>query len=210
MNNKFQKLHIALQNYLHGARYFRALKAYHLAKQHHTGTRKDGITPEFQHQIEIALLITTLKDVVNEEDCIIVALLHDLLEDYPYVTAADISKLVGDNATTSIITISKKLKGKERCESLEQYFVGISKDQEASIVKGCDRIRNLQTMVGVFSVEKQREYLDETYQYFLPMLKIAAGNFPMQYLAYMNIRTTLKSQIELLEACLEVTTLCER
>lgn len=51
--------------------------------------------------------------------------------------------------------------------------------------------------------DKQREYIEETKHYFLPMLKHAAGLFPMQYLAYMNIRTMLKSQIELLEACLE-------
>lgn len=201
-NNQYQKLHIALQNYLYGAKYYRALKAFDLAKRFHTGVRKDKVTPEFQHQIEIALFITTLKDVSNEEDAIIVALLHDLLEDYVEVTRNDILDLVGQTATESVVMISKKIQGKHRHQGLDGYFNDIGQDQEASIVKGCDRIRNLQTMVGVFSSEKQREYIQETKDYFLPMLKRAAGLFPMQYLAYMNIRTMLKSQIELLEACL--------
>lgn len=202
-NNKHQKLHIALQNYLYGAKYYRALKAFDLAKRFHVGFRKDNSTPEFQHQLEIALFITTLKDVINEEDAIIVALLHDLLEDYVEVTQHEIDELVGLTASRSVVVISKKIQGKYRHREVDSYFNDIAMDREASLVKGCDRVRNLQTMVGVFSLEKQQEYIQETKDYFLPMLKRAAGIFPMQYLAYMNIRTMLKSQIELLEACIE-------
>ncbi|PPD52544.1 MAG: hypothetical protein CTY12_06275 [Methylotenera sp.] len=202
-DNQYQKLHIALQHYLYGAKYYRALKAFDLAKRFHTGVRKDNVTPEFQHQIEIALFITTLKDVVNEEDAIVVALLHDLLEDYVEVTQYDIDALVGLTAAQSVVVISKKIQGKNRHVGLDRYFNDIGQDQEASIVKGCDRIRNLQTMGGAFSIEKQQEYIQETKEHFLPMLKRAAGIFPMQYLAYMNIRTVLKSQIELLEACIQ-------
>ena len=203
MNNQFQKLHIALQNYLYGARYHRALKAFDLAKKYHTGFRKDGVTPEFQHQLEIALFITTLKDVANEEEAIIVALFHDLLEDYPEVTVERISQLVGIGPTNSIVAISKQIHGHTQHQLMGHYFAAIAKDQEASLVKGCDRIRNLQTMIGVFSTEKQKDYVVETKTFFLPMLKEAAGLFPTQYLAYMNIRTMLKSQIELIEAMWE-------
>jgi hypothetical protein len=55
-------------------------------------------------------------------------------------------------------------------------------------------------MIGVFTPEKQQAYVHETEKYFLPMLKTASNLHPMQYLAYMNIRTILKTQVNLVKA----------
>lgn len=200
---KYSKLSIALQNYLHGAKYFRALKAFAFAKGIHTGFRKDGITPEFQHQIEIALFIITLKGLDDEEDCIIAAILHDVLEDYPRYGMRELVDLVGEQSAHSVKLLSKSIHGVDLYkENPSSYFYHIGGDAVSSIVKGCDRVHNLRTMVGVFTIEKQQQYLMETVGYFLQMLKMAAGNFPSQYLAYMNIRTMLKTQMELIQAVL--------
>jgi hypothetical protein len=61
-------------------------------------------------------------------------------------------------------------------------------------------MHNLQTMVGVFTFEKQKTYIVEVRVLFLPMLKAARRNFPQQVLAYENIKHVLLSQIELIEA----------
>ena len=79
---RYEKLSIALKYYLVGKKYDTALRAMTFAKNYHTGMRKDGITPEIQHQIEIALYITTLKNIRDEQNVIAVALLHDVMEDY--------------------------------------------------------------------------------------------------------------------------------
>jgi hypothetical protein len=55
-------------------------------------------------------------------------------------------------------------------------------------------------MVGVFTIEKQRDYIQETQDYILPALKEARRRFPRQEPAYENIKHMLKSQIELLQA----------
>lgn len=201
--NRYNKISIALQNYLHGAKYYTALRAFEFAKNIHIGTRKDGITPEFQHQIEIALYITTLRNVEFEERVIAVALLHDILEDYEDIGVGELEGLVGIEVSKAVVLISKSINGKMRYLEIKEYFDGIACNPIASIVKGADRIHNLQSMSGIFTVDKQRQYLAETSVYFLPMLKRAAGLFPMQYLAYMNIRTMLKSQIQLLDLTLE-------
>lgn len=60
-------------------------------------------------------------------------------------------------------------------------------------------------MVGVFSESKQRAYLAEVDELFLPMLKAASRRFPQQEPAYQNIRTLLKSQSALLRAALDGT-----
>lgn len=197
--NRYDKLSIALRNYLLGARYYSALNCFDYAQKIHTGLRKDGVTPEFQHQIEIALFITTLKDLQNEEAVISAALLHDVLEDYPNVSPQDIKKLAGKEVRDAVVLLSKEVEGRTRC-SPEAYFSQISKNPIASIVKGCDRIHNLRTMVGVFTKEKQLKYVKEALEFFLPMLKVSFGLFPIQHLAYVNIRTTLKIQIEMITA----------
>jgi (p)ppGpp synthase/HD superfamily hydrolase len=194
---QYNKLSIALRNYLLGARYHTAMKVFDYAQKIHNGFRKDGVTPEFQHQIEIALFITTLKDLQNEEAVISAALLHDVLEDYPEIRTSDIKKLAGKDVMTAVVLLSKEVQGQVRC-SPEEYFNQIATNPIASIVKGCDRIHNLRTMVGVFTKEKQLRYVKEAQQFFLPMLKEAFGLFPIQHLAYVNIRTTLKIQIELI------------
>lgn len=203
--NRFSKLAISLQHYLHGARYYDALKAYDFARSIHTGFRKDGVTPEFQHQIEIALFITTLRDVQDEEGTIIAALLHDVLEDYPHITVHELENMFGVERTQSVVVLSKEINQKVRYDVPEEYFGPISLDVRASIVKGCDRIHNLRTMVGVFTTTKQQHYVQETKYQFLPMLKTADGQFPRQHMAYMNIRTMLKTQMELVQHILGAT-----
>lgn len=208
MANRYSKLLIALQNYLHGARYYEALKALDFAKAIHVGTRKDGITPEFQHQVEIALYITTLRNLIDEEGCIVAAILHDVLEDYPHITKSDVGQLTNEQRTFAVVLLSKEIGGEPihfTGTTLDTYFENISRCDIASVVKGSDRIHNLQSMHGVFTPAKQRQYIDETKQYFLPMLKRAAGKFPSQYLAYMNMRTVIKNQVELIESALEGT-----
>ena len=44
-------------------------------------------------------------------------------------------------------------------------------------MKLIDRIHNLSTAPGVFSIEKISEYVDEVDQYFVPMYKKAKGLF---------------------------------
>lgn len=197
---KFGKLRIALRYYLLGKNYHRGLKALALAESVHTGLRKDGKTPEVQHQIEIALHISTLRDVESEEDCIVVALLHDIHEDYNYPLNL-IAKDYGSTVASSVEKISKIVNLAKK--SNDSYFSDIENDPVASIVKGCDRSHNFRTMVGVFTKEKQASYLEEGRNFFLPMLKNASSKFPTQSLAYANIRHTIKMQIELIDFSLK-------
>lgn len=197
----YDKLSLSLRYYLHGRGYHRAIEAFALGREHHSGLRKDDKTPEFQHQVEIALHVTTLRDVLDEEGTIITALLHDVQEDYG-VSSEELARRFGDEVAISIWRCAKKFKGVEK--SKKQFFAECAQDHRSSLVKGCDRVHNFQTMVGVFTEAKQRAYLTEGVDYFLPMLKQAAYNFPQQQLAYMNVRQVLKRQAELIRHALTV------
>lgn len=192
-----EKQFVALKYWLLGRNYAQALKALNFGRQYHKGTRKDGVTPEFVHQIEIALFLSTLKDVQDEQTTITAALLHDVMEDYD-VPGGEIVTRFGVRVAEIVWKLTKKFQGVKK--DLPTYFKEIAADPIASLVKGGDRINNVQTMVGIFSVAKQREYVREVEEHFLPMLKTAKYNFPEQSAAYFNITQMLKSQTELLKA----------
>jgi len=192
MTDRFDKLYIALKFRLHGMGYFKALNALEIAKEIHDGYRKDGKTPEFQHQLEIALYIMTLKDIEQLEDTIIVALLHDTDEDYPHDLSHE-QKQQFDGFSIQRI----EMLNKHRAVSMEEYFRMIGNDRVCSLVKGVDRINNFQSMHGAFTIEKQIKYAVEVKEFFLPMLKRARKKYPKQMDAYYNIENMLKSQYQL-------------
>jgi (p)ppGpp synthase/HD superfamily hydrolase len=191
----YQKRYVFLQGYLYGKGYHTALRALEFARARHTGKRKDGFTPEFQHQVEIALYLSTLKDVRDEETTLAAALLHDVMEDYD-VEREEMERLFGKALADTVWRLTKVHKGVKK--DLGAYFAEIAGDPVASLVKAGDRIHNVQSMVGVFSPAKQAEYIEEVERWFLPMLKAAERAFPDQAKAYLNARHLLKSQLALL------------
>jgi (p)ppGpp synthase/HD superfamily hydrolase len=139
----------------------------------------------------------TLKDLKNEEQIFTCALLHDVMED-KNIPVEVMNQEFSPEITKIVLTLSKKYQGTKK--DYKTYFAEISNCPVASIVKGADRIHNLQNMVGVFSIPKQQEYAQEVEDYFLPMIKKASYKFPEQTGAYLNIKHLLKSQLELLRA----------
>lgn len=196
MSEKFTKLYISLKFRLHGMGFYRAMVMLEKGREVHSGFRKDNITPEFQHQLEIAHYILTLKDVVELENALICALGHDFMEDYPeQFDARWIKSEFGENNLNTMQLLNKNL-----AADYPEYFDRLQNDLNGSIVKLADRVNNFQSMNrGKFSVEKQRKYADEVQRYFLPMAKYARKKFPAQMDAYYNVETMLKSQHELLQ-----------
>lgn len=190
---KYDKLRIALRYFLLGKGYYQAADALEFAATYHTGLRKDGVTPEFMHQIEIAhYLRSLLPSLLYPEDTITTAILHDTPEDY------GIKSEVLELRYNKRVAVATELLNKNRWSTKEIQFTAMAGDPIASIVKGADRQHNLQSMIGVFSTEKQQKYMLEVTKYFLPMLKQARHNFVAQESAYENVKHVLESQLELL------------
>lgn len=187
-----------LLGWLHGRGWTNAVRALHFAEAHHNGVRKDGITPEFSHQVHIALYLTTLTPhFLRGEDLFATTFLHDTCEDHD-VTFEEIEDLFGSTVCKSVMAMTKVYQG---VRFPPDYIARLQADDDiASLNKGADRIHNQATVVGVFSPKKIEEYIGETRSHILPMLKAARKNFPEQDGAYLNIRTVLTSQVTALEA----------
>jgi len=196
MTKDFDKYLISMRYWLLGKNYHRAVLAMEFASKYHTGVRKDGVTPEFHHQVSIAHYLRTLPDLRCQEDVLCATFLHDTVEDYD-VSLIDIESRFGADVRRAVELLSKKVKGHKK--GPEEYFRRMIECPIASIVKGGDRVHNSQTMHGAFGLEKQVKYIDETINHILPMLKESRRRYPDQELAYENVKHALKGQIELIQ-----------
>lgn len=198
----FQKREISLRYWLQGRGYFDALKTMNLVDGLYAGKlRKDGTTPEFDHPISIAHFVRTLPDLLHPQESISAALGHDLGEPPYNLSRSEYEPIAKPLAARAIECMTKKHRDEVFDEAT--VFDWIARDPIASVVKPADRIHNLQTMVGVFSPEKQQRYVNDVRRLFLPAIKISRRLFPEQELAYENLKHVLVSQCELIEAALD-------
>jgi (p)ppGpp synthase/HD superfamily hydrolase len=137
-----------------------------------------------------------IRELMHPAPTLATIFLHDTSEDYD-VGYEEINAIFGSQVANSVKLVTKKFRGKKI--PTDTYFAQIAECPIASVVKGLDRINNVQTMPGVFSFEKQINYLDEVKTYFLPMLKTARRNFPEQESVYLSMKQMLMSQIHLIE-----------
>lgn len=204
-DTRYKKVSIVLESYLKAKGYHNALLAFHEAKRIHSkkpdGTpalRDDG-TPAFQHQIEICLFIMTLKEVEFEEDTFVAALLHDIREDYN-MEHDYIKRKYGTVAADAVEKLTKEFKGHKK--DTQEYFDTIALCPIASIVKLADRIHNVSSMVGTFTIKRQEKYVKEIKDYFFPLIKKCLQNFPKQHMSYYCMSTNLKTMCRTVEAVL--------
>ncbi len=200
---KFTKLQVSLRYWLLGMaqsnpEYYKCIEAMEFAASFHQGKRKDGVTPEFEHQLTIAHYIRTIKDsLLYPSETISTVFLHDVPEDYD-ISISEIQSRFGERVAQATWKLTKVLRGEKKNEDV--YFDEMFSDPIASIGKGGDRIHNLQSMIGVFTIEKQKAYVLEAEERIIPMLKKARRLFPQQELAYENIKIVMNSQIQLIKA----------
>lgn len=192
-----------LRGHLQGQRMYKALEAMEICLHYHKGFRKDGVTPEWYHQLSIVLYLVTLEHCFGDdaESIYIVAFLHDVVEDYDYPLES-VQAIFGEKIAKAVALISKQTPGSAK-KSNEAYYNELGKNKLASIVKGADRIHNYQSMPGVFSHEKQRSYIQEGQDFILPMLKKARTRFFDFRSAYENIKHVLLVQMNLITNTLE-------
>lgn len=173
-------------------RYNDCIRALNYAVKIHIGLRKDGVTPEFYHQLNIlGFLITQHKNLIDPASTYIAAILHDTPEDYAE-HSAEIKTLFPLDWQYAE-RLSKIRNGEKIAHKV--YFGEMAACHVCSAVKLVDRIHNISTMPGVFSAEKMRKYIEEVKVYFLPMAKTARKHFPAQNNFYELAKSMLSMKV---------------
>lgn len=202
MYNDFGKITKAMRYWLLGRGYFTALKAFNIASDFHTSVRKNGITPEFEHQMIQAHYARTLEPFLKEPETVIaVAFLHDIIEDYN-LSDLQLKQIVPDHIVAATNLISKKIDGKAKDDAL--YYAEMADCPITSVNKLLDRIHNIETILDAFSREKQESYIAHTRHHVLKMAQVATHNFPEQKNVYQTLTKNLKDVMALTEYVHEV------
>ena len=209
---QFEALLKKIQSGAHRMDLDRIRDAYEMAKKAHEGQkRKDG-SPYITHCIATADICC---DNGLDEDSIIAALLHDVIEDTE-VTHAEIAKKFGPQVAdivegvTKLTRVQYTSKEDEQMENLRKMLMAMSKDIRVILIKIADRTHNMRTM-AYQSPEKQRQKSLETMEIYAPIAhrlgmqksKWELEDLSLQYLdpeGYREIMNTLESRMPEMEA----------
>ena len=176
--------------------------AYEMAKMAHSGQkRKDG-SPYVTHCVAAADISV---DLGLDEDSIIAALLHDVIEDTS-LTHADIAHQFGIPVADIVYTSKED----EQMENLRKMLMAMAKDIRVILIKIADRLHNMRTM-DYQTPEKQRSKSLETMEIYAPIAhrlgmqqaKWELEDLSLQYLdpaGYKEITDTLNEKMPVLEA----------
>ena len=144
--------------------------AYEMARLAHTGQfRRDG-SPYVTHCIAAADISV---DIGLDEDSIIAALLHDVIEDTS-LTHEDIARQFGPavadivEGVTKLTRVQYTSKEDEQAENLRKMLMAMAKDIRVILIKIADRLHNMRTM-AYQSPDKQKSKSLETMEIYAPI-----------------------------------------
>jgi len=148
----------------------RIWRAFALAVEAHgTQQRKDGF-PFITHPIAAAFIIV---EMGLDEDSIIAALLHDIVEDTA-VTLEEIKQEFGASVAvivegvTKLTRVQYTSKEEEQMENLRKMLLAMAKDIRVILIKFADRLHNMRTMEYLVP-HKQKEKASETMEIYAPI-----------------------------------------
>ena len=167
---QFEALLSKIKETAHGMDLGRIRAAYEMARVAHSGQlRRDG-SPYVTHCIAAADISI---DIGLDEDSIIAALLHDVIED-TNLTHDDIARQFGPavadivEGVTKLTRVQYTSKEDEQAENLRKMLMAMAKDIRVILIKIADRLHNMRTM-AYQSPEKQKAKSLETMEIYAPI-----------------------------------------
>ncbi len=185
--------------------------AFELAAGSHVDQkRKDG-SPYITHPIAAAIIVV---DMGLDEDSIVSALLHDVVEDTS-VSYEEIAHQFGKSVAeivdgvTKLTRVNFSNKEDEQMENMRKMLMAMSRDIRVILIKLADRLHNMRTM-EYQTPAKQRSKSMETMQIYAPIahrlgmqaVKWELEDLSLLYLdpaAYKAIMTTIDARRPVLE-----------
>ncbi len=153
--------------------------AYYLAEKSHSGQVRNSGEPYITHPLAVTSILVDLK---MDDDTLVAALLHDVVEDCGVVGeaieekfGADVRNLV-EGVTKLKFKAPQDASAKQRAavettraaESLRKMLLAMANDFRVIIIKLADRLHNMQTLEGL-SAEKRTRIARETLDVFAPL-----------------------------------------
>lgn len=190
-------------------------KAYKLAYEAHKDQRRRSGEPYIMHPVAVARI---LFNIGMDNECIIGALLHDVVEDTQY-DIGYIKKEFGDDVALLVDGVTKlgqiplSTREEVQAENIRKMFIAMNQDVRVIIIKLADRLHNMRTLQHM-PPHKQREKSLETLEIYAPIahrlgirgFKEELEDLAIRYLdpiAYKEIENNLSMKKEEGESFLE-------
>lgn len=138
--------------------------AYEVAADAHSNQTRDEGTPYIVHPVRVAVSLVDELSLFSP-NLICSALLHDVIEDSE-ITRADIARMFNEEIA-NVVWLLTKLKEVRLSDYLAR--IEAAADTGAPIVKLCDRLDNLRSVVYSPGLEKKRRYIRTTEELYLPL-----------------------------------------
>lgn len=145
-------------------------QAYELADKAHNGQKRRSGEPYIMHPVAVAKILFELG---MDNECIIGALLHDVVEDTEYTLSyigenfgADVELLV--DGVTKLGQIPLSTREEVQAKNIRKMFMAMNKDVRVIIIKLADRLHNMRTLQHMPEY-KQREKSLETLEIYAPI-----------------------------------------
>lgn len=164
--------------------------AYAIAKKWHDGQCRDGGERYFEHVRGVANIL--IDHGYHDPEDIILALLHDLLEDTHFPVSM-LERLFGPELAREVLSVSKTYGLEDPLTgyimsspkpSKEEYFARVRRNgKRAARAKCADRIHNLSDLVKAhppesrWTPEKRLAQVQETREWVLPLANVADPRF---------------------------------
>jgi GTP pyrophosphokinase len=154
--------------------------AFYIAEKAHHGQARASGLPYILHPLAVAGILVDLR---LDDEAIIAALLHDVLEDCPDVKPEDIRKAFGPDVLHLVEGVTK-LKFKPQgdlnprqkaaaettrtAETLRKMLLAMAQDFRVMVIKLADRLHNMTTL-DALAPEKQTRIATETLNIYAPL-----------------------------------------
>ncbi len=148
------------------------VRAYHLAKTEHAGTRRKSGEPYIFHPLAVAQI--AVDEVGLGPIAVVCALLHDVVEDTD-TTIDQLRMLFGDRVATIVDGVTKiddvfvnQQTDSKQAENYRKILLSMCNDAYVIFLKLCDRLHNMRTL-GSMKDTKKLIIASETSYLYIPL-----------------------------------------
>lgn len=145
-------------------------QAYMLAAKAHEGQKRYTGEPYISHPVEVARILAGLH---MDHQCIMAAMLHDVIEDTsidkPVIIqrfGEKVAELVDGVSKLKLITFESKEQA--QAENFRKMMMAMAQDIRVILIKLADRLHNMRTL-GAVPSEKRRRIALETLEIYAPI-----------------------------------------
>lgn len=159
-------------NYLKKEEIEQVQKAFYVAEKAHEGQLRASGEPYIGHPVAVAKILAGMR---LDYKSIIVALLHDVIEDTD-LSKEDLREAFDDeiadlvDGVTKLTKIKFNTRAEAQAENFRKMLLAMTKDVRTIIIKLADRMHNMQT-VQHLAFERRRRIARETLDIYAPLAR---------------------------------------